>query len=311
MLSALRHRLGLMKYRIAAMTLGRLLAARAEPHRTKLGQLIQRLHPLANENRSDIEVHMLCGYRDIDMAVVASWSFLRFFPGARLFLHEDGTIKENDIALWRRVVPTIEFISSATGNELAAKALHGLPSLRLIHAAHHLARKLVDVHLVGRSHKLILLDSDVLCFNYPVQVYQCLGSIDFSYAWNQDIRNCYVTSPGRLRVIAGHPVANRVNTGFAVIPRLGAADFRFLETIANAISNLGHRHHWLEQTLYAFLASRNPESGPLGREYNVTAGRSDEAQIVRHYVGSATIRPLFFLEGVARLERQVQVGCVE
>ena len=250
---------------------------------------------------------MLCGHRDVDMGVVASWSVLRFLPGARLFIHEDGTLQERDVALWRRAIPGLELVAAAHGNELASKTLRDLPTLRNIRATQLYGRKLVDVHLIGNSRKVILMDSDVICFRDPAEARQCALATDRAYTWNRDTRNWYVASPGELGEITGCAVADCLNAGFAVVPRLNEREFQHLEATAVAISHLGASHCWMEQTLYAFLAAKEPGSKPLGPGYNVVVGGSDESQVLRHYVGNATIRPLFFLEGVARLESQIAI----
>lgn len=303
MIRLVRHRLGLLKYRVQAATIGKMLAKRAARERAFWRQKLGNLPPIAGGAVTGAEVHILCGQRDVDMGVYATWSVARHLPVSKLYIHSDGSLGADHIALWRRTTPSAEFVDASKTDALADTALRNCPRLSILRRKQLYGRKLVDFHLVGEAKKFVLLDSDVLCFGYPEEFHVAAIAQDDKYKWIQDVRNSYTAAPEVLRDLTGTMPALRVNTGFAVVPRFGDEQFAILETLARALSSLDDAHPWMEQTLYALMAG--PTGEGASRSYDVTPGRIREGQLVRHYVGNAMIRPLFFLEGVPHLMRQL------
>jgi len=253
------------------------------------------------------EIHMLCCKPHIAMATWASWSVMRFLPGARLYVHADSSLKTEDVRDWRRVVPNLTLVTAEEGDARAEAALGDLGLLRSWRRDHLYARKLIDVHLFGATRKLVLMDADVLCFKRPNAAINQLQSEDRSFAWNLDLNDSYAANAALLAEILRLRIASRFNAGFAVVPRLAAADLQLVNAMLDTLLADGRippDHYWLEQTLYAALAGSNAKSRPLPVEYAVVTGRKPRSQVLRHYVGSALVRPMFYTEGVCELHRE-------
>jgi hypothetical protein len=301
----IKHHLGLLKYRILSETFGRYLASRSKTARERAQAFLPELPPLNGEGQADIEVHMLCGAKQIDMGIFASWSILRFAPDAAFYLHGDPSLRTKDLDQWKRAVPNLIFIDSTQGDAAAKLAISGLPHLESLRANHPLARKLIDPHLFGECNQLLMTDSDVLAFRKPNEVLtKLLDSSTSSCFWNEDIRSSYVCDPSILSKVCGRVVPEKVNAGFLLASRLKRSDFEAMdEWIRVLIEEHGvcPKHCWLEQSLYAMIATKMDRAGAFSSAYRMLHGPSPAGQTVRHYPGNAMIRPLFWLEGFPKL----------
>lgn len=252
---------------------------------------------------------MLSGHAQADMGVWASWSVLRFLPEARLCVHSDGTLTEADRARWARVVPGARFVSRAEADALCAARLRPrFALLRRWRDAHLLALKLVDGHLLAEADHVLVMDTDVLCFQPPTLVEQCVAGRDGS-VWMTDMHWSYLALPRVLHEALGMTVAPQVNSGFWLAPRAGEADWAMMSWALHCLRNDGRcdwAHAWAEQTMTGIWLSMRDGGRPLPRTYAVVPGRTPREQVVHHYVGTRTVRPRFFTEGVCRLRRQLR-----
>ena len=57
--------------------------------------------------------------------------------------------------------------------------------------------KLVDVALTGTLPRVLILDSDVLFFQYPGELYEAITGRDRPVVFQQDVWSCYALSPDR------------------------------------------------------------------------------------------------------------------
>jgi hypothetical protein len=309
-LGNMRRRLGRLKYRLQLASIGRIRELEAREMRGEADRWLRLLKPLSPAGPARTEVHLLCGKSQLDMGIWSSWSLMRFLPGCRLLIHGDSTLRSADLSEWRSIIPDLIFVSFDEASTRAKAALAGLPWLERWHRTHNItARKIADVHFVGSSSRIILLDSDVLCFRPPIAMLERLEDDQISYIWNPDIDDCYAANSETLfDVTKVRPVA-RFNSGFASVPRLNAEGLQVLDRLLQRLAadeRIDFNHFWMEQTLYALLAAGAPGSFPLPREYAVVRGRAPRSQVIRHYVGLKYIRPLFYTEGVRRLREQLR-----
>jgi hypothetical protein len=245
---------------------------------------------------------MLCGASSVEMGIWASWSFLRFMPDASFYLHGDPSLRSEHLTTWRSVVDGIIFLPAEEDDARASAILTAAPHLAAFRAALPFGRKLVDVHRTGKASAFLLLDSDVLCFARPDAIISALLTEKPSISWNRDIRTTYAASEAALGAITRSQVPSRLNSGLIVTPRFDSLMFQRLE---NWLARMLNELHvpllpWIEQSLYAMAAATLAGSSPLPEAYDVINGMRCD-QVVRHYVGNALIRPLFYLEGVPRV----------
>lgn len=303
----LRKRLGRIKCVLfdewAYLPLVRLARARREQQRP----LLSTLPPLRRSTQATCEVHMLCSHRDTDMGIWASWSLLRFLPEAHLYVHSDGTLKPSDMAQWSSIIEGVTFTSPQEREQRAAALATAYPAVHRWRTVHGCGSKFVDFHLFGRAERLVLLDSDVLCFSEPRELLDALANGAPSLRWNQDCTTSYAATPAQLSEILGFNVPARVNSGFLLTKRWDHADLTYLNGMLETL----HRHGvgiyewWAEQMLYATAAVRHTTATSFSANYAVKTGRTAADAVVRHYVGVPRIRPRFHTEGVPRLRAQL------
>lgn len=263
------------------------------------------LPPLPSAGPFAVDVHMPCGRAHLDMGILASWSLLRFLPGATLQVFSDGTLDEADFAVWRKVVPSATLVSRP---EVVARLSQtiGTRYPRL----HDWCRRascdphVVGAHLFGRSDKIISMAADVLCFQRPEALLADLAARGPIHRWSRDARASYSAGPAMLKSITGLELPDALNAGFQLTSRHTGREFGHLEKMLGLIEDDGRvdPHHALSaQTFCAFCAAISPNAKAWPDPYAVTLGPTSDQTVVRRYVGIPRVRPRFFTEGLPRL----------
>ncbi|MEO5917535.1 MAG: hypothetical protein ABIS50_25120 [Luteolibacter sp.] len=274
--------------------------------REKYRPLLDKLPPLPPFRENRYELHMLCGHRDTDMGIWASWSIMRFLDGqARLYVHSDGTLTEEDGDRWRKIIGEVRVIDRNESDvtverELAEKTTHLYPW----RCSNWASAQLVDIHFFGEAPTMLIMDSDVLTFSKPQEVIDALSASPSKFAWCKDLRDAYSSTPEILQEITGARVPQRLCAGFLVCPRLGIEDFVKLDDQMRKIDadpRVEVGHFWSCQTYYALVASRFPGSGYFSDLYSNTDGQTNGSQVLRHFVGIPKVRFRYFTEGLARI----------
>jgi hypothetical protein len=275
-------------------------------------QYIEKLPALPEYRENRYEIHMLCGHRDVDMGIWASWSILRFLDGfGKLYVHSDGTLTDMDALLWRKVVGGMVVVDRTESDQKIKKELSSRTKILLPwRFSNWASAQLVDVHYFGNSPTLLIMDSDVLTFSRPQEVMDALTAVDPSFAWCRDLRNSYSYTPEVIYEITGVRVPRRLCAGFLVSPRLTTEDFIQLDHQMQQIEktpdvSVGMNDSWACQTYYALIASRFSNSKILSTQYSNITGRVGDQQVLRHYVGIPMVRFRYFTEGLPRILRQV------
>lgn len=256
----------------------------------------------------DLDIHTLTGRKHFHMALWSIWSILRFLPGARFFLHSDGTLTSEDFRPFSYLFPTLTFISKSERDSIiAARLAKSFPALLRWRGRHIFGAKLIDFHFYGHANHLLLLDSDVLCFKSPTEISDLLGQPGSHFRWHEDFGSSYPAPIQDLRSILGGYIPEHVNAGFLLCKRWSKEDLAFLDHALSKLTStpIDPMHFWMEQALYAISACRHTTYSPLPSSYSLRYGRTPSDVVIRHYVGVLKIRPRFFLEGVPILLRQV------
>lgn len=257
-----------------------------------------------------IEVHMLCGKRDLDMGIWASWSLFRFLDGrGRLYVHSDGSLSNEDMEAWSAVIEGVVVVekkeSEARANQLLAKCCPLLHNWGLNHWA---SSQLIDMHLIGTAESLLVMDSDVLCFSRPTAL---LESLDFKdFAWCEDLLDAYSGPLDLLKNIVGVEMPRYLCAGFLATPRLTIDDFAQLEKTLEVIQTDGRldlNHFWSCQTYYAILVALKGGGSILPPQYANRMRRARRDQVIRHYVGIPCVRFRYFKEGLKRLISELEL----
>jgi hypothetical protein len=258
--------------------------------------------------KPQLELHMMCGEQQATMGLWSSWSALRFFPGARLVIHSDGSLSANTITAWRQIAPGTRIVSKEESLSAMQRRFGAFPRLCDWSRSYHFGFKIGGIHSVAEAEVLLELDSDTLTLRKPDALLDFLNSPEKRLAWNEDIKTCYAYSEDIMRENLGTSMGalpKRLNGGYMMVRKPDDTDWGFLETSLEKLSRdprVDVLRFWMHQTLWALLASRmGSAAGPLPPTYAVHDGPTRAGTVMRHYVGAPGIRPRFFTEGVPTL----------
>jgi Glycosyl transferase family 8 len=258
------------------------------------------------DNNGRFEVHILCGERHADMGMWASWSLLRFFPPSQLWVHSDGTLTEESLDRWNQVIAGVKYVAPDAGNHAWSKsAIAGCPNLNEFRRVAFYAAKFTDFHLFGQSEKILIIDSDILCFKPPKEIFPLVDAAGAVFAYNTQFDDAYVADVEDIERIIGVAPPTRFNSGFMVMSRFDEADYlrmeNYMERLRSYTSHNPWTHLYTEQTLFGIAAALSGVAKPLSNSYGVTRGRKVSSAVVRHYVGLPSVRPRFYTEGVTEI----------
>jgi hypothetical protein len=255
------------------------------------------------DGTSPFEIHLLCCVADYVSAIWALKSLLtRSRVHVPLYLHLQGHSTARMRSTLRQHFPEAVLIPQGEADTHVARILgqRKLHRLRALRDASPIMLKLVDVALFGRAPRLLLLDSDVLFFRAPVEL---IGAAlrRGRAVFQEDIDSCYVLSRAEAADL-GVNLQPRLNAGLMVIDRdvidLDACE-RFVAHAAFETAS-----GWVEQTLYALLASAAGPIEMLPRTYAVSPAElpTPDMIVARHYSGVS--RPYLTSQGIPWLVRE-------
>lgn len=258
-----------------------------------------------SESAAD-EIHMLCGRKHLGMGCLALWSFLRWIPfDVAVYVHSDGTTTPEDVQTWRSRFPNLNVVLPEEMKPLRDELLERgpYPYLRKFADVNLYTPKLIDFHLAGRGDRIVMLDSDVLYFQWPDELLRAWEAArpgrERIFTTFNDIFDAYFVPLNEVEQVVGRRPLERFNAGMTIAPKFTDADFRDVESIMARIlqSSEEHLHGcYTEQTIYAILAAEG-KTHRLGDDY-IIGGLAPKATAV-HFAGH--FRELYYTEGVPRV----------
>jgi len=252
----------------------------------------------------ELEIHLVCYWRDYLLAVWALKTFYRFanveYP---LTVHFDGFVTRRMVRVFKRHFPGVTLVSQEEAERvvsplLESRGLHNLLSQRTRNV---FVRKMVDCYLLAQSPKVLIIDSDVLFFKRPAHLLDT-ALVEQDALFMRDCSYCYTAPLPVIERLVGRPIVANLNAGVGLIRR-EALDLQKIENCLQHAELTGGDPTFLEQTLYAvgLCASR---VSYLPSHYVLSMEQSTDFQrtVARHYAGDS--RALMTSEGMAHLIRQ-------
>jgi hypothetical protein len=257
------------------------------------------------DERSPVEIHILCSERDYLCAIWALKSLYRFaevtYP---LAIHLQGWCPSRVGRRLRQHFPQARVITNSEADvlvdaELGARRLHRLRELR---RRTPFMLKLTDFVMSCRASRLLLLDSDVLFFARPRHLLEGIHSPSNTALFQRDLESTYNIGAHAALERFGIRLMPAINTGIGVVPR----DAIDLERCEHFLSDpeVGRANGFIEQTLYALCMSDRLAVKYLPESYLVSLQPSANFDVLtaRHYAGPS--RPLLTSEGLPALIRK-------
>jgi hypothetical protein len=251
--------------------------------RTSGVQDIYSTRPLSCDPESLLKVWMLTSQKDLLMAF---WCLKSLIWNSGevwdVWLADGGNLQRQPTVLLRQHFPGIRILPAGKLYETTSVALRRFPLSNWLRHEWDcvFSMKLFDPLLQLSPHRFLLLDSDILFFQRPVDLLACLRNE---------------------RHLAGHAFNmenGNINAGLAVIDP-SIITLEEIERHLTAMTKKQRRGYFTEQNLYRLLA-RDRFHG-LGPEYAVQPLTDEQLETCTacHYTGG--FRHMFFSQGIPRL----------
>jgi len=258
---------------------------------------------MRRENYS-YRIHMLVCKRDLSMALCACKSLVMASGSPQPFIfHDDGSLDGHDCTALTYHFPGAKVIRYT---ESHARAIEQLGSKSKLYGYRNLGvmmLKLLDVKLFSESEKVIIMDSDILFFNNPVELFDLAKDKQAPNSFNKDIAPAYMLDLHVLEEITGKPLLSQINAGLSVV-HVEVINFEKIERWLSQLEGKPIIMHRIEQSLMAMLvAVSNQKAQYLPPPYDVSYTKDVTTAICKHYVGR--IRHGFELEGIRHLLKRI------
>jgi hypothetical protein len=248
----------------------------------------KRMQPArAKTGESPITVHLLTGEFHSHLTCFCLYSLLQNADVPVLpVVHEDGTLKDDQRAELRRIIPPAQFVSTEEAECIVELSFprSRFPALRAMRDRLHLMRKLLDVH-GGKKDATLFVDSDVFFYRNP----------DFLADWLRegrgaiymlDYQNAYGYDAAVLESVYGRPMPARVNTGLCGF-HSPSIDWNKLEFRASRLLEIAGVNHFSEQALTAMIIGDIQSNAAPAHEYIVSPDKAETrhpAAVMHHFV---------------------------
>ena len=171
--------------------------------------------PIADTTDNRCEIHALTSSGDWLNLIWALKSF--YLASGRhyaLCIHEDGSLRPDDLAKLRQHFPAARIIRRAEADAKLAKTLRDFPRSLEFRNTNLLAPKVFDFVAFLESDRMILFDSDLLFFDVPAAyLKRAEDPLYTKNTFNADCGRAYTVDPQEVRQLIGHDLLPLINTG--------------------------------------------------------------------------------------------------
>lgn len=250
-------------------------------------------------NPQAFSLHMLLCRRDLEMGICAAKSFILASGQPFVFtFHDDGSLKESDKSLLALHFPGSRLIGYEESLQKAKEFFGEKSEVYKTRLKGVMMLKLIDIKLFTNQKKALLIDSDILFFTYPKEIFQTLEDSVSPNCFNRDIDTAYMADQKVLERICGESLPERINAGLSIL-NTDSINFDLLEQWLSEIRDqkISIIMHRIEQSLIAMLSVCSPyKTSCLPEPYDVSFFKDVHASVCKHYVGR--IRHGFETEGL-------------
>jgi hypothetical protein len=281
-------------------------------HRYVLNRIIHPYPPhtaigMADGVEAEAETHILSSERDFAMAC---WTLASYYAmcekASPVVMHDDGTLSRDDLETIRRIVPSVKIVGREEADAVVHEKFKCYPHLLGLRKRLPHMMKILDFHAFCQAKRFVIVDSDILFFSDPKELYEAGKSHRFSC----DLETTYAVEPDELKKMSGIDCPPRVNCGMANVLK-EVVDIEMMEWLLH-IANIDLQKcpPYIEQTLWAMECGRGgfeylPES------YRICNAPGLKGLVAKHYTGLIldrfrSARDYFFVEGIPEVRRLVQ-----
>ncbi|MEM6883630.1 MAG: glycosyl transferase [Verrucomicrobiota bacterium] len=262
--------------------------------RSAMIQSITKLKPIElnqSDDPNNASLHFLSGHSYWFQTAFCLHSFLQHSPfRGKVFLHDDGTMMQNQLATLRRLFPGIEYISAVDNHD---RILSKLPESKFPHLHERLSnfplmKKILFIHTCHPGWNLFF-DSDQLFFNEPTELNQWIQKPDRPiHAIDSDYAYGYTYSE-LLRIIRKNHIPEQLNTGIHGLHHK-EIDWEGLESWCSKLMTQFGAHYFMEQAMIAMIIGDQDALALSATDY-IVHPQLPEAEgcsaVLHHYVADS------------------------
>ena len=268
------------------------------PEILKLNKILEK--PI---NSNDLSVHVLTSHRDLIMLIWALGSFYQNTETiGQLFIHSDGSITDRDKKVIKRFFPNALIIEPKEFLEKKSFELDKYPvinKLRKEYPDFFLLKKLIDPYFASESKFHLIIDSDVLWFNRPLEIEEGIKAgkslMMQGLVGEGEPNYVYFKDGSKLE----DKLAN-LNSGIVLYQKENFNLEKLTEYFEKFDLSNSKNKHFIEQAGYAYCLKELTGLPPS--KYQIQ-DLLNESTTVRHYTSPK--RPLFYIEGLEFLKNKL------
>jgi len=264
--------------------------------------------------KNDFEIHSLTSHKHLHFYL---WSIKSFIWASKLsptiIIHDDGTLTKIDIKFLKSHLRGVKIITKKEANKQIDPQLKRYPACLKYRSKEPFAKKIIDVLLVAKTKKVMILDSDVLFFKKPTEIIRWAKDNKARNLFNWDPFDTEVSMHQKLKKNLDLEYSTGYNSGLQCLTR-DVFNIKFLENYLSYCYKHESFDWWVIEQRSMSLLAYNYDSDlckPLPRERyffqnkrnvfykNRSIETFPDSLVAKHY--SRYARTLFATEGVRKL----------
>lgn len=253
--------------------------------------------PITDKNLS---MHLLTCHRDLIMLI---WSLASFYHSSRvvgeLFIHNDGSLTNKNKNRIKKFFPNCRIVGAEELLEDTTNRINNYPMIKKFRTEYKkfiLLKKLIDPYFISDKQYRLIIDSDLLWFNHPVEFQDQLNSGCQQSLMMTAESNCPVYFKDGQRLPDS---LAKLNSG-VILYRQDNFDLVKLESYFNSLDlNNNDNRHFIEQAGYGYCL-KNVSALPMTRY--IVKGQVQDQTVMRHYTSPR--RVWLYVEGLKILKNK-------
>lgn len=260
-------------------------------------------------NEAEYEIHAMVCENDALMLHWALRSFLHHCDvPIGIVIHDDGTCSAETLERFRTAFVGAQIVPRAVAAETMARILSPHRGMFEWWKSNVAATKWIDCYCLGRAEQIIFLDSDVLFFARPSELFHLRESA----VWMKDVAYMLHLDPEEVAANFGGAQPPQLNTGLGRVPRRWF-DLEVACRVKELIRTPSVQSRAIirglpkidDMTFHAVITGVNGGGSYLSEAYAVATEPGLRSTVAKHYV--CPQRFGFFEEGIPRVAKQLEV----
>lgn len=254
----------------------------------------------------DIEIHTLCQRKDSN---ILAWSLTSFINQSgicpKIVVHDDGSFDRDTANKLEYKFPELKVLFLKKANEFISNMTDLSPKL-LEHRnrGHKLIYKLIDIFLLSRSKKVMVLDSDVLFFNRPEEILKFINGdtdCDSLILRHDGIYDLMLSPDYSVKYNILKNEADYMNSGIILYNKNKIGADKLFEYFENTLRSPGD--YFVEMTGWASLIAQTKFKFLPSDRYRIK-GKPNQNTVLKHFTGPR--RHEFYIYGIDMVREDIK-----